>query len=105
MAGIIIGGESLENGFKYVSTSTGKLILHKEKLSGIVDNSYGMLQSISEQTNLLALNTAIEAARAGESGRCFAVVADEFRMLAARTQDSTKAIQTMIEGLQVQSGH
>ena len=88
--------EQLAEHLQQASTTIAKLEQDSNQVGAVLE----VIKGIAEQTNLLALNAAIEAARAGEQGRGFAVVADEVRTLASRTQKSTEQIQRTIEQLQ-----
>ncbi|TMO70242.1 methyl-accepting chemotaxis protein [Pseudoalteromonas aurantia] len=91
--------EAIEVLEQQIDSAGNNIHVLDEEVNNIA-NVLSVIQSIAEQTNLLALNAAIEAARAGEQGRGFAVVADEVRQLAQRTQTSTEEIHTMIGKLQ-----
>ncbi len=87
--------QQLASSVQHAGATVSQLATESERITSVLD----VIKGIDEQTNLLALNAAIEAARAGEQGRGFAVVADEVRTLARRTQSSTEDIQRMITAL------
>ncbi|RMN01348.1 Methyl-accepting chemotaxis protein [Pseudomonas savastanoi pv. glycinea] len=90
----------LIQGLSVQAEETSRIIDELKGESNAISSVLDVIRGVADQTNLLALNAAIEAARAGEQGRGFAVVADEVRNLAKKTQDSTVSIQNMIANLQ-----
>lgn len=93
--------EALVEGIKQSATGISQLAQRVKDIGSVMD----VIRGVAEQTNLLALNAAIEAARAGEQGRGFAVVADEVRALAYRTQESTSEIETMIKSVETETAN
>ncbi|PHN20475.1 methyl-accepting chemotaxis protein [Pseudomonas sp. ICMP 561] len=104
-----VGQARVAQTLKSIQKLNGNVENTSEQIQGLSDRAQGIskvvevIRAIAEQTNLLALNAAIEAARAGEQGRGFAVVADEVRALAHRTQVSTQEIEQMISAIQNES--
>ncbi|WP_420825064.1 methyl-accepting chemotaxis protein [Pseudomonas nabeulensis] len=100
------GREQVQQTVVSIAALASDVTANANQVEDLAQKVYGIskvldvIRSIAEQTNLLALNAAIEAARAGEAGRGFAVVADEVRALAHRTQQSTREIESMISGIQ-----
>ena len=96
----------VQKSYQSIDNLAGEINRLSERITSLhessknITNVVDVIKSVAEQTNLLALNAAIEAARAGEQGRGFAVVADEVRTLAQRTQDSTSEIESFISSLQ-----
>jgi len=102
-----IGAQKVSNAVQVIQSLSTDIEDTEQSIQELANNSVeigavlDVIKGVAEQTNLLALNAAIEAARAGEQGRGFAVVADEVRTLASRTQESTAEIQSMIEKIQL----